>query len=94
MTVDKCPDCKGTRVYLGLGFQPPEPCRTCCGPAEDETADTIEPGSWSAADLDGAWTVINEATPPDDTPRIKKHAVSPAEMVEIGKRLKRAMGIT
>lgn len=24
-----CPDCKGTRVYVGLGFFPAEPCRTC-----------------------------------------------------------------
>lgn len=26
-----CPDCHGTRVYVGLGFFPAEPCRTCAG---------------------------------------------------------------
>lgn len=27
-TAGVCPDCKGTRIYQGLGL--PEPCRTCC----------------------------------------------------------------
>lgn len=25
----KCPECNDTRVYLGLGTAPPEPCRAC-----------------------------------------------------------------
>lgn len=26
-----CPDCKGTKIYVGAAFYPTEPCRTCCG---------------------------------------------------------------
>ena len=26
-----CPDCKGEKVYRGLGIAPPEPCRACKG---------------------------------------------------------------
>lgn len=25
----RCPDCKDTKVYIGLGWLPAEPCRTC-----------------------------------------------------------------
>lgn len=28
-----CPDCKGTKIYVGAAFYPAEPCRTCCGPS-------------------------------------------------------------
>lgn len=25
----KCGDCKDTKVYIGLGLKPPEPCKSC-----------------------------------------------------------------
>ena len=28
-----CSECKGTGIYVGIGFHPPEPCRACKGPA-------------------------------------------------------------
>lgn len=38
-----CPDCHGTRVYVGLGFFPAEPCRTCAGTGKVATAPTVTP---------------------------------------------------
>lgn len=36
----KCTECNDTRVYLGLGTAPPEPCRACSSPIQDVTGPT------------------------------------------------------
>lgn len=33
-----CPDCKGSRIYVGLGFFPAEQCARCCGKGTIRTA--------------------------------------------------------
>lgn len=41
-----CPDCRGTKVYIGLGWLPAEPCRTCAvspGPDAETTDDFALP---------------------------------------------------
>lgn len=38
-----CPDCKGTRIYVGIGFFSAEPCRACCGQAAPVADDDALP---------------------------------------------------
>ncbi len=55
--VTRCPDCNGSKVYVGLGFFPAEPCRACRGTGVEATWSPEAPAEQRREPMADPWAL-------------------------------------